>query len=180
MFAGATSNINEIHLPDSTRAELDRFLHMLCGRSPPPNLNIPACGRSIDLLCRYDCTTAARRLLYACVEQVNPDDMLDAFALASRLDDTMTACRILGQGWIWYNYRADGVLSGGYPLDPYEAMRPWGPEQAKLLQPTWLWALGKASTTQADRVRHGAYGLEVASQQFWSDFTGIFLLSLME
>lgn len=139
MFSSASTNNKEVNLPDASRAELTTFLLTISQPLPPTGLDLKAVTKTIDLLQRYECVDASRRVLYANARNLKADDLFDAFALASQLNDILGACRILTQGATWY----DNPKSKYYapPLHPDSITRPWVAADAERLQSSWVWAL---------------------------------------
>ncbi|KAI9638669.1 uncharacterized protein MKK02DRAFT_32060 [Dioszegia hungarica] len=68
-------------------------------RSSISYMGISNIERIIDILLQYDCVGPAQRLLFDGSKDLDAEELYDAFVLASRLDDTRSACRILPQGF---------------------------------------------------------------------------------
>lgn len=104
---------------------------------------------TVELLRRFDCLDAARQLHYANCEELQADQLFDALAMASSLDDLTCACRILAQGWRWYKYRP----ATGQSLCPLSETRLWTSKDARQIQPAWVWALTYASSAAKEDMR---------------------------
>lgn len=178
MFVDATSNVDEVNLPDSTRADLDLFIRTLYEKNPP---NVPIMAdlrKAIDLLCQYDCTEPAKRILYHNVKVVEAEHLFDAFTLASRLNDVMSACRILAHGWRWYQNPRDEIYPNAPSLCPDSTKRRWCAQEAALLQPAWIWALTVASAAQMDKA--AGEDLYDGSESAWRELVGGFMCNLVQ
>lgn len=96
----------------------------------------------ITLLLKYECTDAAKAILYHSVREVKLEQLYEAFVLASLLDDMPSACRILPQGWRWYEGDHEHV---SLPLSPLSSRRQWTPQEVGRIRVTWVWALYAAT-----------------------------------
>jgi hypothetical protein len=96
MFSVGTDTA-ELRIPDGTTMSIGHFICSLSGPQPPIVGNMTHVKAAIHLLVRYDCTEAAKRLLYRNIDDISAYESFDAFVLASTLNDLLSACRILAQ-----------------------------------------------------------------------------------
>lgn len=183
MFVNASGNTKEVNLPDTSTANLSTFLGAIIQTQPPSGLTLAETIEAIEMLCRYECTVAARRILFNNIKKLEARELFEAFALASRLNDIMSGCRVLAQGYVWYYYDPDN--DGHDPeepsLCPDSDRRPWGAHEAARIQPSWIWALSLA-TTAVDRMPQPKTALENIRMDtiYWRSMVGHFMCNLVQ
>jgi hypothetical protein len=183
MFDSPSGTTKEVNLPEVSSADLSTFLSAITQTQPPTGLTVTETTKAINLLCRYECNDAARRTLFHNAKHLEAEELFEASALASRLNDIMSGCRVLAQGYTWYYSDPDN--KGNDPeepsLCPDSERRPWGAHEAARIQPSWIWALSLA-TTAVDRMPQPKTTLENLrmDKTYWRSMVGHFMCNLVQ
>lgn len=177
MFANSIPGVQEVTFPNTTPTDLDIFLRAIT-RNPhiiQPSFN--DARRALDLLLQYNCIDIAKSTLYNCCREVEMRDQIDAFAMASQLNDIMSGTRILLQGYRWYTCVTNDHNT--IPsLSPQSTAMPWAPPEPSRLGPAWSWALTMASaglTGELSRAKPEANFPPKSDPKFWSMMVGEFM-----
>lgn len=162
-------------MPDTAGCYIEQFVHAVA--SDPDNMYsspIEDLEPVIEIMVKLGCIDLAKKVLYCSSGDLEPDDLIQAFAMASQLD-IKTGCRILLQGKCWHDPKND-YPDLGLPLLPNCDNHPWDAITASEIQPGWMWALSSATgNIMALEKASGRDDSVYATQGFWTSVTGEFM-----